>query len=87
MGPPQVQSGTGKSALQQSSCRGNGTHVEDTKNLLEVQLPGRDHVFIVLRVITSRDRVPSAPLCDVPLDLVHNPDPELGEETARRADR
>ena len=24
---------------------------------------------------------------DVPLDLVHDPDPELGEETARRMDR
>ena len=87
MGPPQVQSGTGKSGLQQSSCRGNGTHVEDTKDPLDVQIPGRDRLLIVIRVITSRDRIPSAPLGDVPLDLVHNPDPELGKETARRVDR
>jgi len=70
--------------LQQPSCRGDGTHVEDAKNPLEVQLPGRDRLFIVIRAIKSRDRVPSAPLGDVSLDLVHNPDPELGEETARR---
>jgi len=84
VGPPQVRSGSGKSAVQQSSCKDDGTHVEDTKNPLEVQLPASDRLFIVLRVIASRDRVPSAPLGDVSLDLVHNPDPELGEETARR---
>ena len=67
--------------------QGDGTHVEDTKNPLEVQIPGRDRLFIVIRVITSRDRIPSAPLGDVPLDLVHNPDTELCEETARRVDR
>ena len=67
--------------------QGDGTHVEDTKNSLEVQIPGRDRLFIVPRVIESRDRIPSAPLDDVPLDLVHNPDPELGKETARRVDR
>jgi len=85
--PPQVQSGSGNSAFQQPSCRGDGTHVEDANNPVEIQLPGRDRLFIVLRVVTSRDRVPSAPPCDVPLDLVHIPDRELGEETARRTDR
>ena len=87
MHPPQVRSGSGTSALQQLSCRGDRTHVEDTKDPLEVQLPGGDRLSIVLRVVTSRDRVPPSPLGDVPLDLVHNPDPEFGEETARRVDR
>jgi len=86
VGPLQVQSESGKSAVQQSSCRGDGTHVEDTKNPLEVQFPGRDRLFIVIRVIKSRDRVPSAPLGDLPLNLVHNTDRELSEETARRMD-
>ena len=73
--------------LQQLSCRGDGAHVEDTNNPLEVQLPGRDRFFVGLCVVTSRDRIPSAPLGDVLLDLVYNPDPELGEETSRRTDR
>ena len=52
------------------------------KNLVEVQPPGSNRLFIVLRVITSRDRVPSTPLDDVSLDLVHSPDWEIGEEIA-----
>jgi len=54
------------------------------KNPVEVQPPGGDRFFIVLRVITSRDRIPFPPLDDVPLDLFHSPDWEFDEEIARR---
>ena len=61
---------------------GLGARALGTKNPLKVQFPSQDRLFVVPRVVTSRDRVPSDPLGDVPPDLVHNPDPELGEETA-----
>ena len=38
------------------------THVKDLKNLVEVRPPGRDHLFVVLRVEVSRDHIPFAPL-------------------------
>ena len=72
---------------QQLPCRGNGTHVKDTANPVEVKLPGGNRLFIVLRVIASRDRIPFPPLDDVLLDPVHDPDRELGEEIARRMHR
>ena len=72
---------------RQLPCRGDGTHVKDTKNSVEIQLPGGDRRFIILGVIASRDRIPSPPLDDVPLDPVHGPDRELGEEIARRTHR
>jgi len=72
---------------QRLSCRGDGTHVKDMKNSVEVQLPGDDRLFIVLRVVTSRDRVPFVSLDDMSLDLVFNPDREFGEEIVRHTDR
>jgi len=42
--------------------RNDETHVEDLKNLVEVQLPGGDRLFVVLRVETSRDHIPFTPL-------------------------
>ena len=59
---------------QQSSCRDDRTHVKDMNNPVEVRPPGGDCLFIVLRVILSRDHIPFPPLDDVPLDLVHSPD-------------
>ena len=59
---------------QQSSCRGDGTYVEDMKNTVEIQSPGSDRLFIILRVIISGDHIPFTPLDDVPLDLVRSPD-------------
>ena len=38
------------------------THVNDLKNLVEVQLPGGDRLLVVLRVETPRDSVPFTPL-------------------------
>jgi len=59
---------------QQSSCRRDETHVKDMKNPVEVRPPVDDRLFIVLRVITSGDRVPFTPLDDVPLDLARSSD-------------
>ena len=56
-------------------------------NFVEVQPPGSGRLFVVLRVITSRDHIPFTPLDDVPPDLVHSPDWELGEEIARHMHR
>ena len=49
-------------------------------NFIEVQPPGSGRLFVVLRVITSGDRIPFTPLDYVPLDLVHSPDCGFGEE-------
>jgi len=57
------------------------------KDPVEIQPPGTDRVFIILRVIASGNRVPFTPLDDVSLDLVHSPDRELGEEVPRRIHR
>jgi len=38
------------------------TYVKDLKNLLEVQPPGDDRLFIFLRMEMPGDRIPSAPL-------------------------
>ena len=72
---------------QQSSCRGDRTHVKDTKSPVEIQLPGGDRLFIFLRMIASRDCIPFTSLDDVPLDLVDNPDRELDEENTSHTHR
>jgi len=48
------------------------TYVEDSKNSGEVQPPGGDCLFIVLRE-DSRDRIPFPPLDNLFLDLRHSP--------------
>ena len=58
---------------QHRSPRSDGTHIEDEKDPVEVQPPGCDRLFIVLRVEKSRDRISFAPLDDIPLDLSHSP--------------
>jgi hypothetical protein len=40
---------------------------------VEVQPPGGDRLFVVLRVEKPRDRIPFALLNDLPLDLCHSP--------------
>ena len=64
----------------QSSYRSERPHVKDAKNPVEVQSPGSDRFFIVLRVVTSRDHIPFTPLDDVPLDIIRSPDLEHGEK-------
>ena len=58
---------------QRWSYINNGTHVEDMKDPVEVQPPGRDRFLIILGVESSRDHIPFTPLDDVPLDLGHGP--------------
>ena len=53
--------------------KGDGTHVEDVKDSVEVQFPGGDRFFIARRMDESRDRVPLALFDDLPLDLCHSP--------------
>ena len=53
--------------------RSDGTHVEDMKNPVEVQSPGGNRLFVVLRIITSRNCVPFASPDDISLNLVHSP--------------
>ena len=53
--------------------RGDGTHVEDVENPIEVQPPGGDRPLIVLRVENSREYISFTPLDDAPLDLGHSP--------------
>ena len=57
---------------QQQSSRSDGTHVKNVKNTVKLQPPGSDCLFIILRVVMSRDRVPFTSLNNVPLDLVHS---------------
>ena len=37
-------------------------HIKDPKNLIEVQLPASNRLFVVLCMISSRDRIPFTPL-------------------------
>ena len=57
------------------------------KNLVEFQPPGGDRLFIVLRVVTSRDRIPRTPLDNIPLDLARSPGWKPSEKMIRRAHR
>jgi len=43
-------------------CSNDRTHVKGLKNLVEVQPPDRDRLFVVLRVEVSGDHVPFTPL-------------------------
>ena len=52
---------------------GDGTHVEDVQDPIEVQPPGCDRPLIVLRVESSGDCISFTPLDDAPLDLGHSP--------------
>ena len=42
-------------------------------NSVEVQPPGNDRLFIVLRMVESRNRIPFTPLDNVPLNLGYSP--------------
>ena len=63
-----------KAEIQRWSHGSGRTHVECMKNLVEVQLPGSDRLFVVLRVETPGDHTSLTPtLGDVLLDLRHSP--------------
>ena len=49
----------------------NGTHVKGPKDVVEVQPPGGDRPFIFLRMEMPRDRIPFAPLDQLPLNVCY----------------
>ena len=52
---------------------GNGTHVEDMKDPVEVQSPGRNPFFIILRVEKARNNASITQLDNGSLDLRYSP--------------
>ena len=52
---------------------GGGTHIEDLKDLLQVQLPDGNCLSVFVRVEMSRDRIPFTPLDELLLNVCHNP--------------
>jgi hypothetical protein len=53
--------------------RNDRTHGEDLEDIVEVQLPGGDLLFVVLNAEVSRDCTPFAPLDQLPVDVHHGP--------------
>ena len=58
---------------QRRLCESYATHVEDMKDPVEVRPPGRDRLFVILRMEHPRDPISLTPLSDVLLDLGHSP--------------
>ena len=56
--------------------RGDGTHVENVEDPVEVQPPGRNRPLIVLCVENAGDGISFTPLDDTSLDLGHSPTTE-----------
>ena len=59
---------------QQSPYEDDGTHVEDMKDPVEVQLPGGNFFLVVLCVEVSRNHAPFTLVGDLPLDLRNSPE-------------
>jgi hypothetical protein len=53
--------------------RNDRTHGEDLKDIVEVQLPGGDRLFVVLHVEVSRDYIPFTPLDELLVNVCHGP--------------
>ena len=49
----------------------DGTYVEDMKDPVEVQLPGRNRVLVIPRVENSGESIPSPFLGDLLSNLIH----------------
>jgi len=62
-----------KQEVSDRHCSGDGTHVEDLKNLVQVQLPGGNLFLVVLYTETSRNHISISLLDNIPFDLCHNP--------------
>ena len=62
--------GTGVSHEHYSGGR---THVQDLKDLVEIQSPGDDLFPVVFYMQMSRNHVSFFLLSDIPFDLCHNP--------------
>ena len=61
-----------KREISNGHCSGVRTHVEDLKNLVEVQLPAGNLFLVVLCMETSTNRISISLLDNVPFDLSHN---------------
>jgi len=49
------------------------THIKHLKDILEVQPPAGNRLFIFLRVEMPTDHVPFTPLAELPLDIRYGP--------------
>ena len=58
---------------QQSPGTSERTDLKDVTDLIELQLPGSDRLFVIPRSELSGERVPLASLDDIPLDIGHHP--------------
>jgi hypothetical protein len=58
---------------QQRRRKSDETHIKNVKDPVEVQSPGGNHVFIVLRMEKTRNWVTVALFDDTPLDLRYGP--------------
>ena len=56
-----------------SDTSGEGTHVKDTANFVELQPPGSDRIAVVLRMEGSREYIPFASFDYMSLDPSHDP--------------
>jgi len=51
-----------KSGVGTGLCSNSGTHLEDLKDFVEVQLPGSNRLLVVLHAETPGDNAPFIPL-------------------------
>ena len=56
-----------------SDTSGEGTHVKDKTNFIELQPPGSNGIVVVLRMEGSREHIPFASFDYVTLDPSHDP--------------
>ena len=71
-------------------CSNGRTHVEDLKNLVEIQPPSGDLLLVVLRVESWGDPTPFIPFDELSLDICNGPRVEIAleggsESMSRRA--
>lgn len=59
--------------VRKVSVNWDWTHIKDIKDPIEVELPGGDPVFVVLRMERAKDTTSFTKLDDAPLDLRHSP--------------
>lgn len=56
-----IASSLWKQKVRTGLCSNDGTHANDLKNLVGVQLPGGDRLFVVLCMKVLIDRIPFTP--------------------------
>ena len=62
-----------ETVCQRRQSKGDGTHVKDKKDPVEVQSPGSNRISVVLRMENARYSTSLTYLADVPLDFRHSP--------------